>query len=330
MGDCILGYYGKLPLSPEFIRYNTAADEVYQLDQWIQEGMSHAIRVLGTAWKEDFAKAVPWNFLFFPPGGRRFLVGAGIPTQDQAGRHFPFFLFLIVDRQRFCSPTYLAPRYFSPFLRLSMNALLTGWQGVDLKGFRELLDRLPLPSLADSASAEEDYGRYVRQHTVRQFLTDLAGDSGQVIKSGLMQNLKNCLEPLREQSATRLAWSFKLPLMLSEHEPYDIAVWHDLIARAFGRRIEPAMLLWNRQPAHRAPGLLTTFSRPFAQNFLFLLRPDLNRDSWYDPGTNNVGRQDAIGDTKVSEQESDRGAELSLHAFLARIDEGQRLNSGPS
>jgi len=39
MNDVVCGYYGKLPVSPEFLRLHATGPEVRALDDWFERGI---------------------------------------------------------------------------------------------------------------------------------------------------------------------------------------------------------------------------------------------------------------------------------------------------
>ena len=278
-----IGYYGKLPLSREFIRHNASGPEVLDIDQWFQEGVHYAKSELGAGWSVDFAQADAWNFLFFPEGRSRFLIGSCIPSQDQAGREFAFFLFLRAEVAAFRGATSLAPLAVASFLEESAVLVRSGWLGLDLQGFRSRLESLSPPAVQTSHSVKDKYHQFLRTQTVRGFWAELLGDFNHPNKYRLDHALMNCLEPLRSSTSKHLAYGLKFPLMPGrQREAYDIAFWLELCSRWLAHKTDATLLLWSRNPSKVKPCLMASFGPPSSNLVLFVLRPDLQNDAWYE------------------------------------------------
>ena len=101
MNAPVCGYYGKLPVSPEFLRLHAAGPELRELDEWFERGVQYAKAKAGSEWPTLLAQADIWNFLFVPEGNGRVVCGAVFASRDQAGRSFPFLTFLLLERRDF-------------------------------------------------------------------------------------------------------------------------------------------------------------------------------------------------------------------------------------
>jgi type VI secretion system protein ImpM len=283
MEECVLGYYGKLPLWPEFLRLNAGGSEVQDLDRWFQEGMHVARRQFGPEWNDGFKKFSPWNLLFCPEGSLRFLIGVCVASCDSAGREFPFFLFLRVERGAFRLPLSFAPVCFGACLRAFREQLQNNSDAKDIKELRAGLEKLDVSTLPDASSILEAYRQYVQTETVGQFWSHIFGDFDDQRKYYVDKNLRDSVEPLSREPVGRLPWGLKFPLMPGSFEDaYDIPVWLDCIARWWKHSAQPTLLLWNRSWGMGEASLLTVAKRPSARNFLFMTQPDLKDESWFD------------------------------------------------
>ena len=139
----VLGCFGKLPLSPEFIRVNANGSVVGLLDQWFQEGIHHVRSKRGNTWTQDFLQADTWNFIFAPPGKDEFLVGVASPSQDRAGRTFPFFVYLLISKVEFTIPSGFASLAFENFFSIAKDLVETEWKDSNVTSFKEKIQTLP-------------------------------------------------------------------------------------------------------------------------------------------------------------------------------------------
>ncbi|MBI3596641.1 MAG: type VI secretion system-associated protein TagF [Nitrospirae bacterium] len=313
-----LGCFGKLPIHADFIRYNADGMEVRGLDQWFQEGIQFAKSKLGPGWEEEFSKADVWRFVFQVDGSDRFLVGIFAPSRDQGGRRYPFILFLRVDRTRFPGPIYFAPLLFSTFWNRATEAAQTGWKGTELKGFLSAIERLTVPIEKEFELVREAYLGHLQEQTVGDFWTKLLGDFSHPRKYLMDRNLLDILLPMRHNPLNKFGLGLKFPLSLQgAGEGYDIPFWFDMTFRLLKQNKVDPVFFWNRGPTKGMPCMMAFFRRPSAKNFLFLVRPDLDGDSWYDLAPEESGNPENVigGIGKERRDMLDQGG-LSLAAFL--------------
>jgi type VI secretion system protein ImpM len=318
-----LGCYGKLPLSPEFIRYNANGLEVQALDQWFQAGIHQAKSRIGSSWSTEYLQSGPWNFLFAPEGGSHFLMGVLMPSKDRAGREFPLFLFLRLPVAPLKSRIWLAPLGADVFLRHANQQAHREWHGMELPQFRDSLDAWTIPSLDEILSAEQVYEEYLRTQTMEGFWKDLLGNFHHPVKYFLDEALRMCLEPIRKQHSKGLAWSLKFPLLeSSETETFDLPYWLDLSARLMGSADVPLHLLWHRGPSKVRSCLMATFGKPLPSLVMYLIRQGQADKACYDLAPESLCEDDArlksINPTR--REVLDNGC-ISLDRFLSQVGE---------
>lgn len=325
-----LGCFGKLPIHADFIGYRAAAPEVQALDQWFQEGILAARSRLGRGWESDFLKSPPWRFVFYTAGTASFLTGVAIPSRDQSGRCYPFFLFLKVERKRFSLPLWFAPVVYAGFLGEATSFAWSAWQGAQ-EGVRErmtarvFLDRLErtpftVPGEGEIAAVEEAYRRMLETKRVRDFLEALFGTFEDRRKYLLDRRLGEIVE--MRGSRFPAGWGVRFPLFPCDSGPgYDVPFWVDLVGRWTAPITADPVLFWSRsnglENGSAAGGaLLAFFGPPSPKGFLSLIRPDLENDACYDlvPRTSDPGSGVATGRRPLLEE-----GELSLAAWLNRI-----------
>lgn len=96
-----LGFFGKLPQFPDFIKYRAGAEEFILFDDWLQKGIASAKSKLGNSWKDLYSNSN--NFEFFFPTKRNDSIISGVlfPSEDKSGRQYPFIIFSILQNNPF-------------------------------------------------------------------------------------------------------------------------------------------------------------------------------------------------------------------------------------
>ncbi len=125
MTATIYGYYGKLPISPEFLRLHASGPEIRWLDEWLQRGTLYAKSQEGVRWEARIAEAGIYCFFYMPAYEGRVVSGALIASHDKAGRAFPFLSFALVDRDLFETSPWLIPVATARFLGETSVAIRT-------------------------------------------------------------------------------------------------------------------------------------------------------------------------------------------------------------
>ena len=311
MYSSILGYYGKLPLSSEFIRCQASGAEIEELDRWVREGMYYAKSHMGSSWSNDFAQGDLWGFLYVPRQGCRFLTGLLKPSQDKAGREFPFLVYLVLEKGEFREHPWCAPMHFKEFFAQSHRVLADVGAESDLARLQFRLQALAPVEGPETSSVESRYHAELLRRRLRDHWADLFGGfensrQGQVLQSllGRRGRLNSAIPP---------QWLAKLPLSSSsKEETYDLPFWMDVISHASGHRLDAGLLFWNRWFTRSKPVLFVSLESPTPQLLLYLIHPE----SW---------DSEQRGGGTLVEESSDGGrallddGEVTLEAFLQRV-----------
>lgn len=311
MYSSTLGYYGKLPLSAEFIRSQASGAEIDELDEWIREGMFHAKSILGPSWSVDFVQGDQWAFLYLPRDRSRFLIGLLKPSRDKAGREFPFLLYLLLERKEFHELPWCAPMHFSEFFEKGHRLLADVSTESDLNRLQFRLRALAPLEAPEASSVEVRYHVELLRRRTRDYWTDLFGEFEHVKKYEVLRSL--LLSSPGLDASSRCQWGAQFPLLpLSKEETYDLPFWIDLVSHASGHRPEAGILLWNRRPSKVKPLLFVSLERPLHQLLLYLIHPE----RWPDrlPGDDERGERL----TEAARLLLDDG-DVTLEAFLHRV-----------
>ncbi|MBI4001949.1 MAG: type VI secretion system-associated protein TagF [Nitrospira defluvii] len=311
MYHCMLGYYGKLPLSAEFIRCQASGAEIDELDRWLREGMYHAKSNLGPSWSREFAQGDSWGFLYLPRQGRRFLIGLLKPSQDKAGREFPFLVYLLLDREEFHEVPWCAPMHFKEFFEQSHRLLSDVGAESDLARLQFRLQALAPVEGRETSSVETRYHAELLGRRMREHWADLFGEFENAEKYQVLQSLLVQRSGLNASSEHQ--WQAKLPLLpSSKEETYDLPFWIDVAYHASGHRLDVGILFWNRWPTNGKPVLFVSRECPPPHLLFYLIHPE----SWGKGQVEAGSMVEALSDAGRALLEE---GDVTLEAFLHRV-----------
>ncbi|MDD0997050.1 type VI secretion system-associated protein TagF [Pseudomonas sp. TNT2022 ID1044] len=86
----MIGCFGKVPASPDFVSLQGAGDDVCEFDGWLQGAL--AALQHREDWRELF-DALPLCFFSYRARSGNWLLGGLISSKDSSGRRYPFFIF---------------------------------------------------------------------------------------------------------------------------------------------------------------------------------------------------------------------------------------------
>ncbi|MGB8317105.1 MAG: type VI secretion system-associated protein TagF [Ignavibacteriaceae bacterium] len=110
----IRGFFGKLPIFNDFVKYNAGNQEIIGMDNWLQEGIILAKQKLKSDWKQVYKSSSPLNFFYPFTGTDKFISGVIFTGSDKSGREFPFFIYSVFKKDIIDNvPFYLIPLQFN-------------------------------------------------------------------------------------------------------------------------------------------------------------------------------------------------------------------------
>lgn len=278
MRPAVYGYYGKLPVSPEFLRLYASGPELRGLDEWLQRGMLYAKAQEGAAWQERLAHAGPYSFFYVPRREGRVVSGVLIASQDQAGRAFPFMSFVIFDRHGFADSPWLIPVATSRFLRDTTTAIRTLRAGLDWEAFsQDVQERWA--STPRAGQAKQAFARFTQVTTVGQWWFGapvLANETNQAVIGRLFAQVVTA----RHQAAHNLRFAICSDGSASH---LDLSFWLQL---CFQNRSDALpsqtglICFWKNEP-HGGVALMSI--DPEVPNAVrFIVNPKAEGEVWWD------------------------------------------------
>lgn len=258
------GCYGKVPIHGDFIRHNVTGTEIDQLDQWLQAGILSSRQVLGGSWDASFDASMPQRFLYRSGAGGRTIAGVIAASKDKPGRRFPFLVYTPVDPKMAPGDATVLPSALDPFFDAAEAAILTGWQGKDLKSYLSQVDALILPS--DLEAGRKAILHLVAEGTNQTLWSALFGSPADFRKYLLINNL---VETIRPGSIPKYA--LRIPRVSTGPE---VSFWLEL-CRKLGRRDQlPTLSLWGPGRGDEPGGLTLVLDELQSKYFLPLWWPE--------------------------------------------------------
>lgn len=323
MNAPICGYYGKLPVSREFLRLHAAGPELRELDEWFERGVQYAKAQAGSDWPALLAQADIWNFLFVPEGTGRVVCGAVFASRDEAGRSFPFLTFLLIERRALPPTPWLIPLSCGAFLAQTRQLLQQLRADLDWNGFRAHVETLPTKVDTD-ALLEAGFEDYLSQTTAGDFWSHLSADPDHSERDGRSHAPVRGLPLVGTQFGGAGSWGLKLPLAKGNAaESYDLPFWLRLQGRLHGVKegTWPRLFaFWNRAPSTVEPCVLLSFGRSSPNLTRFIVTPTAQDDAWYEWWPQEAkSRQNTSGIPVDSSPQADGNTDMPLRRYLDLI-----------
>ncbi len=277
MSEAVCGYYGKLPLSPEFLRLHATGPEVRELDDWFERGIQYAKARAGSDWSTLVSQADIWNFLFVPEGEGRVVCGAVFASRDRAGRSFPFLTFLLLECQRIPPTPWLIPLKCRLFLDKTRQLLQQLRADLDWNNFRAKTEHLATEIDVDTM-IESGFQDYLSRTTISEFRNEVTNIPHNTVADGTAQR------PPSEPGSQVGTGGWHLPLLKEcKAETYDVPFWLELHARTSGALLKPlstCIAFWNRESLTIEACALVSIGHPSPNLARFIVSPNAIDDAW--------------------------------------------------
>lgn len=306
MISTVFGYYGKLPISPEFLRLHAAGPEVRWLDDWLQRGVLYAKAMEGPRWSALVAESELWNFMYVPAGQGRIVCGVLFASRDKAGRSFPFLTFFLLNRDSLAGNIWLGPIVGAEFLDAIATSLQQLRANLEWEPFCRAVAQFDEKQISADSTAEA-FAEIIRSKSVKEWCLSLWGTFDDPRKYRLEEGLRAVLRTSKEYVKGQLPWGVKLPLFAGTTvEEYDLPFWLATSVRWFSQvqQSEPGMLVfWNRNPRKVSPCALVSMGPGSPKVTRIIISPEARDESWIDVLSEGQGPTEA-GTTGTREDAS--------------------------
>lgn len=270
-----VGCFGKLPLSPEFIRVNARGNTLQVFDQWMQEGLLWCRAKLGPQWRNDFLKSESWSFLFQVPKQKEWLIGVMMPSQDKAGRGFPMTLFLRIENFSGDQELMLMlPLLLQSFLEKAKHLLQEEWKTLSLIEFREKVGKLFQPDSLKQEQVNQLYQEFLRSYSLKAFLRVCGVATQRLTEPEVKGIVKKMVRENHHSINSQGGQLMSFPLIDEPAFPFEIPFWMEYVASINGKCMGAPLLFWNKCPSKGRAVLLTQDAPVAPKSFWSLLHSD--------------------------------------------------------
>ncbi len=311
-----VGCFGKLPLSPEFIRVNAKGTTLQAFDQWIQEGLLWCRGKLGPQWRNDFLQSETWYFLFQVPKQKECLIGVMTPSQDKAGRGFPMTLFMRFENPRWDQKLVpIVPLLLQEFLEQARHLIQEEWKNMSLMEFREKVAQLiPVNPLKEEQIIQL-YHEFLNSYSLKDFL-NVCGVSTQWLReSEVKEMVQKMVSETRPTINSKGGQLMSFPLIDEPAFPFEVPFWAEYVSSINGKRMDHPLLFWNKCPNMGRAVLLAQNAPVAPKSFWSLIQSRLNLEATWK--MRSLDEPERLSD----------GEELSLEPQPTGSLQGNTLNS---
>ncbi len=278
MTATIYGYYGKLPISPEFLRLHASGPEIRWLDEWLQRGTLYAKSQEGVRWEARIAEAGIYCFFYMPAYEGRVVSGALIASHDKAGRAFPFLSFALVDRDLFETSPWLIPVATARFLSETSVAIRKLRADLDWDAFRREVEQRQVES-PDPGQAREELNQFVQSTTIGAWWEGVEAASDVSKQLAMVETLKQAAG-----DSSRRGVRFPL-LSRGSSKNMDLSFWLLLCLQSMEGSWHPntgVVCLWRREREDSDGTALLSIGPGPSNVVRFIVNSEAPDEAWSD------------------------------------------------
>ncbi|VAW92913.1 hypothetical protein MNBD_GAMMA22-525 [hydrothermal vent metagenome] len=275
----IVGCTGKLPVYPEFIKYNIKTRDTVAFDKWMHEGVSLLNRRFGDKWKNSFKESPIHKFVFTGTEQSRTITGVIHPSQDSSGRHYPFCGFTSIDNPVYKELQSLLVHSYKSYYENVVNLMQQDWTGLSIANVtqsidstKKMTDNLTKGKILDSTIA------LLKSHIMLDFWNELLPGADLEKRAALIKTTISTLQTVARRSPSRVNWGIRLPLSTKIDSTQYITFWLQLCELVLGGRTWSAHYFWN-YPAPSFPARLTIFFKPISASYFSQLVDSSKQDN---------------------------------------------------
>lgn len=149
------GYFGKVPLTGDFIRHTLPESFLRPWDLWLQTAIERSRADLGDRWLRYYLTSPVWRFaLSAGICGDRPVVGVMMPSVDQVGRYFPLCLAAVLQRD--ARVAVLAATAGDWFWKAECTVRASLEDGFELKVLESAVRDIGLPTVGEVVPVRPD------------------------------------------------------------------------------------------------------------------------------------------------------------------------------
>ncbi len=317
MGE--VGCFGKLPLSPEFIRVNAKGPTLQALDQWIQEGLLFCRAKMGPQWRNEFLQSDTWHFLYQVPKEKEWLIGVMTPSQDKAGRGFPMTVFLRMARTETNKElAAMLPLFLQEFLEKAQYLLQEGWKNYTLIQFRESIGQLMSGGVLQREQVAQLYQEFLGSYSLKALL----GISGVMTEHLTESQVKGLVQTMvaqhRPSLNSQMSHLMGFPLIDEPALPFEIPFWVEYVSSLNTKPMSWPLMFWNKNPKKGRAMLLTQEAPVTPKSFSTLIQSNQHLEKVWNmrPLEDDTQPIELLEDPVEGSDQTNESASQSLHHLL--------------
>jgi type VI secretion system protein ImpM len=288
----LIGVFGKLPSTGDFVAHNAAQPVTRGFVEWLER------EVDGLAARGGQLPPATVRFLYRDPSGTGACLGVLLRSRDSVGRTFPFSIFTYIDVQLASQRFPSLPAGYAQFVDGAV-ALLSGLEEKSPQQVLERATALPLPQPAELEEAHA-WTHQALQHTAGQTLLEaLFGP----LEHGVRFHGFNMFLTACEQVRGADPGSASIILECPASDDVQLAFWLRLCHARLEWRHTPPALFWSGSDSADSR-LLITLGAPTSGILGFLADPAAVADHLWPMRTTSAssiaaGRQ-ALAPTRLA------------------------------
>lgn len=228
----MIGCFGKLPSSADFVSLQGAGDDVCEFDGWLQASLASVHAQDG--WRTAFDR-LPVCFFSYRARSGNWLLGGMISSMDSSQRRYPLFIFQTVkagDGEPLVNPFTLSELFcaqIKPLLHL-------GAQGEQAAVLFERIKALRPLQGQDFALFRQVHEKFMRNFSLRDIATALTHSWPEFVTNAVLTRLHALRRPLNQPQSPGI----RLPLPAERGLKNPTAdLWVDWLTRLTAGRASP-------------------------------------------------------------------------------------------
>ncbi|MFC6337550.1 type VI secretion system-associated protein TagF [Pseudomonas sp. CCM 7891] len=201
----MIGCFGKVPASADFVSLHGAAEEVCEFDAWLQGALSAMQH--REDWRELFDRLPVCLFSYRARNGN-WLLGGLISSQDFSARRYPFFIFQILkasEAQPLVNPFTLSELFcgqIKPLLHMAAQSESTSVLFERIKALRPL-------QAQDFELFRRVHDKFLVNFNLRDITRSLEDSYPEFVSNAALTRLQALQQPMQQKSS--MAISLPLP-----------------------------------------------------------------------------------------------------------------------
>lgn len=275
--------FGKMPIHPDFIRYNLATRETGAFEKWVREGVACITRQHPKGWPPVYRHFPVHHFVLSGSDQEASLIGSLISSHDKSGRVYPFAALAAVGGELYCSNRAALPLVHEGFF---------GESETFVKDARNMASVSALTRKLEELTAETPFcqQRELLEHQIRLLEAVPLRNYWAGLQIPVEEREKfwcafyNILKTARNRSPSRTNWGIRIPIPSEKEQTPYVVFWLQMVESILEDRFWRAQYFWNKKVGDNN-ACLTLFFRPLPPSYLLpLVNQALNDNAIFDLG----------------------------------------------